>query len=390
MISLLTSFLSLFIELTQISNTVLVSELFAECKPENLSGNLLCEQDSTMALKLLWACLLKSFLMVITFGSRLPGGVFIPSMVVGGCMGRIVGLVTQDILSKFTTVKVIPGVYAMIGSAATLSGVTRMTVSLTIIMFEITGGLTYVLPLMSSIMVAKWVSDAFGRDSVYDMIILVKGYPYLNFKRRNLGPQSYVHSIMQTDHVDMLIDTESCYKIGDIQLKLSKMARLHPSLDGGFAIVKSSVDLTLIGYISQTDLKHALDLVVEGKTDNLDYESMTGSTSPTFPDELDRNIVFYALSVDSSQSPNVNSFKSGTETFTDLSQWVDKAPLTVSSAASCEVVIELFIKLGIRSLLVVKNGLFVGMVHKKRVLAFLRNRFEEEEQQGFTGAIRLD
>ena len=334
---------------------------------------------------------MKSFLMIITFGSRLPGGVFIPSMVVGGSMGRIVGILTHKILSKYTTVKVIPGVYAMIGSAATLSGVTRMTVSLTIVMFEITGGLTYVLPLMSAIMVAKWVSDAFGRDSIYDMMILVKGYPYLNFKRRNLGPQAYVHSIMQTDYTGMLIDTETCYKIADLQLKLAKMARLHPSLDGGFAIVKSSQDLTLIGYISQTDLKHALDLVVEGKTTNLDYESMTGSTSPTFPDNLEQNIVFYQLSVDSNQSPHLDTFNSGSEVFTDLSKWVDKAPLTVSSASSCEMVVELFIKLGIRSLLVVKNGVFVGLVHKKRVLAFLRNRFEEEELEGArTGAIRLE
>lgn len=40
---------------------------------------------------------------------------------------------------------VIPGVYAMVGAAASLAGVTRSTVSLTVIMFELTGTLTYVL-----------------------------------------------------------------------------------------------------------------------------------------------------------------------------------------------------------------------------------------------------
>jgi len=33
----------------------------------------------------------------------------------------------------------------MVGAAASLAGVTRMTVSLTVIMFELTGALTYVL-----------------------------------------------------------------------------------------------------------------------------------------------------------------------------------------------------------------------------------------------------
>ena len=37
-----------------------------------------------------------------------------------------------------------PGLYAMVGAAATLSGVTRMTVSLVVIMYELTGSLLYI------------------------------------------------------------------------------------------------------------------------------------------------------------------------------------------------------------------------------------------------------
>jgi chloride channel 3/4/5 len=51
---------------------------------------------------------------------------------------------------------ILSGLYAMVGAAAALGGVTRMTVSLVVIMFELTGGLTYILPLMVGVLVSKW------------------------------------------------------------------------------------------------------------------------------------------------------------------------------------------------------------------------------------------
>lgn len=47
-------------------------------------------------------------------------------------------------------------------------GVTRMTVSLVVIMFELTGGLEYIVPLMAAAMTSKWVADAFGREGIYE------------------------------------------------------------------------------------------------------------------------------------------------------------------------------------------------------------------------------
>lgn len=104
----------------------------------------------------------------------------------------------------------------MVGAAGCLSGVTRMTVSLTVIMFELTGGLQYVLPIMSSIMMAKWVADAISRDSIYDTVILAQGYPYLNHKRTNLPKPALASYLMQTGEV---FDMDAIYRVSDIQLK---------------------------------------------------------------------------------------------------------------------------------------------------------------------------
>ena len=62
---------------------------------------------------------------------------------------------------------VTPGLYAMIGAAAALGGVTRMTVSLVMIMFELTGGLSYIVPIMVAVLVSKWVGDTIIKDGMY-------------------------------------------------------------------------------------------------------------------------------------------------------------------------------------------------------------------------------
>ena len=54
------------------------------------------------------------------------------------------------------------GKYALLGAAAMLGGVVRMTISLTIILIEATGNLTYGFPIMVVLMVAKWVGDYFN------------------------------------------------------------------------------------------------------------------------------------------------------------------------------------------------------------------------------------
>lgn len=57
-----------------------------------------------------------------------------------------------------------------------------MTVSLVVIMFELTGGLEYIVPLMAATMTSKWVADALGREGIYEAHIRLNGYPFLEAK----------------------------------------------------------------------------------------------------------------------------------------------------------------------------------------------------------------
>ena len=46
-----------------------------------------------------------------------------------------------------------------------------LIVSLVVIMFELTGGLQYIVPLMAAVMTAKWIGDSIGREGMYPFVV---------------------------------------------------------------------------------------------------------------------------------------------------------------------------------------------------------------------------
>ena len=175
----------------------LTLQLFAECKPDSMSK--LCithaHEIPDMISLVASALMIKGALTIITFGIKLPAGIFIPSLVVGACFGRIMGLALQWVEFEYPhlwmwdlchdSVCVEPGLYAMVspsarprsvaerqvGAAATLAGVTRTTVSLAVIVLELTNTLNYVVPVMLGVLIAKTVADGLEKKGIYDLVI---------------------------------------------------------------------------------------------------------------------------------------------------------------------------------------------------------------------------
>ena len=119
--------------LTRMGGTELVATLFAECRSDGVDhtgGLALCSRDPAylvghVARSIGVALIVKGLLTIVTFGIKLPAGIFIPTLVVGACAGRIMGILVQYWHWKHPSFKmfdscrgdmdcVIPGLYAMV------------------------------------------------------------------------------------------------------------------------------------------------------------------------------------------------------------------------------------------------------------------------------------
>jgi len=102
----------------------------------------------------------------ITYGAAVPSGLFIPSLLSGAGFGRLVG---QGLHLAAPGYFARPGVYGLIGAAAVLGGMARMTISLAVILLESTGDLSFGMPLMVVLMASRWMGNVFneGMEGVW-------------------------------------------------------------------------------------------------------------------------------------------------------------------------------------------------------------------------------
>jgi hypothetical protein len=110
-------------------------------------------------------------------------GIIIPCLLNGALIGRLVGLCVTDYLGVQPDeggAWVDPGAFALIGAAAFTAGVSRLTISLTVIMVEISNDTHFILPIMTAVMVAKWTADWLGVHPIYHALMAKKNLPYLN------------------------------------------------------------------------------------------------------------------------------------------------------------------------------------------------------------------
>ena len=128
------------------------------------------------------------FLMAaITSGVLAPAGLFVPTLLAGAAFGRLIG---HWMNLAFPGYVADSGTYALIGAAAVLGGMARMTIAGCVIVLEACGNITYLLPLMVTFAASRYAGNAIN-ESMYDMQIHIKDMPFLEASLHSLGMLNY-------------------------------------------------------------------------------------------------------------------------------------------------------------------------------------------------------
>ncbi|KAH9825825.1 putative chloride channel protein, partial [Teratosphaeria destructans] len=338
--------------------------LFLECEGGH-DYDALCDRNNrwTMVITLLAATLVRSFLVIISYGCKVPAGIFVPSMAIGASFGRMVGILVQALHERFPHAAyfaacepdvpcITPGTYAFLGAGAALSGIMHITISVVVIMFELTGALTYILPTMIVVGVTKAVADRCGKGGIADRMIWFNGFPFLDNKEEHTFGVPVSQTM--TPHPVALVATGLTIKEVEKTLATTKYQ--------GFPIIDSLGDEILLGYIGRTELRYALDRARRetqvhptARCTFLPSSNHRSSTTPSTPSP--------AMTFDAIPS-------AGDAMTVDFSKFVDPTPLTVHPRQALETVMELFKKLGPRVILVEHRGRLTGLVTVKDCLKY--------------------
>ncbi len=106
----------------------------------------------------------KMFATSLTIGIGGSGGVFAPTLFIGAMAGTAFGAIAHDM---FPTVTESAGAYGLIGMGAALGGATRAPITAVVILFELTGEYSIILPLMAAVVMAAGTGRLLSKDTIY-------------------------------------------------------------------------------------------------------------------------------------------------------------------------------------------------------------------------------
>uniref|UniRef100_A0A669CGT3 Chloride channel protein 2 n=1 Tax=Oreochromis niloticus TaxID=8128 RepID=A0A669CGT3_ORENI len=198
---------------------------------------------------------MKFWMSAVATTMPVPCGAFMPVFLIGAAFGRLVGeimaaMFPDGIHAAGGVYPIVPGGYAVVGAAA-LSGAVTHTVSTAVIVFELTGQISHILPVMIAVILANAVAQAL-QPSLYDSIIRIKKLPYLpelgmgHHEKYNIR----VEDIMVRDV--RYITLNSSYRDLQEMLMTGQLKTL--------ALVESRDSMILLGSIERLQLQSLLSL----------------------------------------------------------------------------------------------------------------------------------
>ena len=310
-----------------------------------------------------WLPLLVYFVLYFTFacwtaGMSISSGLLLPMIVMGATIGRFIGhLMVVSLLADdpfvATNQWIDPGVFALIGSGAFVGGVSRLTVSLVVIMLEISGELHFLLPIMLAVITSGWVAN-FITPSLYHCYLDIKNVPIMPIHQ-----ESHVLDLSQHTALDATPRAPLTFKVTERVLKICETLKM--TTHNCFPIVSDSGAFE--GTILRSDIVLLLRtpklFVPEGsgaEVRPLAYDDLT-FTEDEYWDVRKTQVDWLSKLRDEDLRCTIN-----------LGPYLNRSPFTVQSHFSLDLTYDLFTSLGLRHLIVIKRTKCMGVITRKDLL----------------------
>lgn len=210
---------------------------------------------------LLLLLILKILATSITLGSGGSGGVFAPSLFLGAMLGTSVGSIFGSLFPSLTAPA---GAYGVVGMAAVFSGAARAPVSAILIVFEMTGNYSIILPLMTSVVISTLLSRVIKRENIYTLKLLRRGVDLEHEELGDVLRETTVEEAMTRDYPTL----QAAITISQI-IRIFQRTGHH-----GFPVLDEEGNL--LGVLTETDVA-------------LHMESTSSEEKPTAADIVAKN-----------------------------------------------------------------------------------------------------
>jgi len=285
------------------------------------------------------------------YGLGVPSGLFVPSLLTGAAFGRLFGQIISEPLGMKWNDRdhTDPGVYALMGATAALSGMARITVSLAVILMEASGSVQWALPIFITTMCSKWAGDFFT-IGLYDIHIELKHIPLLEAQPDKEFIMMKAKDVMSKTDIKQLPPVATVKDIKEI------LECPH----NGFPVVNQGSG-KYVGMIKRSNL---CQVMWRGK-ENGAFQPLEGDLEnppPVVPykDSRHNRPVEEILGVISEEDLNKR---------VDLRPYVNQGSYTIPEYAALTRAYMLFRAMGLRHLPVLStSGYCVGMITRKDLI----------------------
>lgn len=183
----------------------------------------------------------KFWALIISLGSGTTGGVFAPSLIVGGGIGGAYAVAWQHFFPHLVSD---PAFYALVAMAAVFGGIARAPLTSIVFLFELSHNPNSLLPLIVCVMITDGLVRLFSPDSMMTGKLVKRGLIIL---------QDYSVPVLMRARIDQVMRKQFTVVKGDTELRTilreftPENVQLLPVVDNNGA---------LVGIIEAQDLLH--------------------------------------------------------------------------------------------------------------------------------------